>query len=136
MTISVVYFLKNVKRATYSFKVHFRNTALFHLLQLSPLGLIRSAGQKVSGPHTRLWDIFTQQPWCSQEQPSTSTLSKQLSSLCRTFPAVRKQSFVSPLLDTSSSCLPPSGQICSDGRWCLNICACCIKTDFEKIFLG
>lgn len=45
---------------------------------------------------------------------------KQLSAPCRTTPAVHKQSFVSPPLDSISFYLPPSVQICSKGRWYLS----------------
>lgn len=58
---------------------------------------------------------------------------KQLSSPCRTIPAVHKQSFVSPPLDSISFYLPPSGQICSKGRGKKNHAGLnLLETVFEK----
>ncbi len=111
-------FSENVKRATCSFKVHSENTALFHLLQLPPPGMIASSGPDL---YTRPWAIL---PLHSRSmQPAAAiylSTIKQLSSLGRTFPAVHKQSFVSPPQDTSSFNLLPSGHICSKGRCCPN----------------
>lgn len=91
VAISIAYFLaKNEKRATWSFKVHFQNTALFHLLQLYP-GLIASAGQNsLALTQGCGLSILNMPGWCSREPPSTSAQSKQLSSLGRTFPAAQK----------------------------------------------
>lgn len=99
-----------------NFKANSQNTALFHLLLLSNPGMIASPGPK---SYTRGLSLRNIRGRWSPERPSTLAQSKQLWFFCRTFPAVHKQAFVSPPLDTSSFYLPPSGQICLKGRWCL-----------------
>lgn len=103
-----------------SLKANSVNTALLCLQPPPPHPGVTACPE----PKLQLWAVsFLHKPsqvsgaW-SRRLPQHN--EKQLSAPCRTTPAVHKQSFVSPPLDSISFYLPPSAQICSKGRWYLS----------------